>query len=123
MEARNCSSRSTQHLDKTCCFFPLCGRLMGHLPVCRWLCVVASTIKCRASIVTKVWDDETTNTLLVCIVTETIARLKKSDPARGDWYMQGKEMNIWVDASSLVNRNLIGKERSCNQGRVLIVAN
>ena len=83
------------------CCFSLCGRLVGHLPVCRWLHVAASTIKHRASIVTKSWHYETTDTLLVRMVMETIVRVKKSDPARGDWCMQGKEINIRVNASSL----------------------
>ena len=34
------------------------------------------------------------------MVAETVTRGKKSDPARGDWCVQGKEMNVWVDASS-----------------------
>ena len=63
----------------------------------------------RANIVNKGWDDETTDTLLVCMVTETIARVKKSNPAWGDWCVQGKEMNIWVDTSSLAIRFLLEK--------------
>ena len=39
---------------------------------------------------------------------ETIVRVE-SDPARGDWYMQGKEMNVWIDASSLVIGVLLEK--------------
>ena len=74
--------------------------------------MVASTIKCRASMVTKGWDDETTNTLLVCMLTETIVRVKKSDHARGDWCMHGKEMNVWVDDSSLAIRVLLEKNRA-----------
>ena len=53
--------------------------------------MAARTIKRRASIVTKGLDNETTDTLLVRMVTETLARMKKSDPARGDWYVKGKK--------------------------------
>ena len=100
MEAWNFGSRSTQTLDKMCCFFPQCDGLVEHLPVCGWLHVAANTIKGRASIVTKGWDDETTDTLVGRTVMETIAKVKKSDPARGDWCVQGKEINVWVDDSS-----------------------
>ena len=50
---------------------------------------------------TKGWDDETADTLFIGMVVETITRVKKNDPARGDWCMKGKEMNVWVDASYL----------------------
>ena len=58
-------------------------------------------MKCRASMVTKGWDDETADTLLIGMVAETVTRMKKNDSARGDWCLQGKEMNVWVDACSL----------------------
>ena len=58
---------------------------MGHLPVCGWTCTATGTIKRRASAVTKGWDDETTDDLLVRMVKETIARVKQDDPAKGDW--------------------------------------
>ena len=74
---------------------------MGHLPVCGWTRVATGTIKRRASAVTKGWDDETTDDLLVRMVKETIARVKQDDPAKGDWCVQGDELNVWVDASSL----------------------
>ena len=82
--------------------FSLCGRFVRHLPVCGWLHVVPSTIERRASIVTKGWNNKTTDTLLVCMVTETIVRVKNSNPTRGDWCVLEKEINVWVDASSLV---------------------
>ena len=50
--------------------------------------------------VTKGLDDETTDALPIGMVVETVTRVKKNDPTRGDWCMQGKEMNAWVDASS-----------------------
>ena len=81
--------------------FSLCGKLVGHLPVCGWTRV--------ASAVTKGWDDETTDDLLVRMVKETIARVKQDDPTKGDWCVQGDELNVWVDASSLVIGVLLEK--------------
>ncbi len=66
--------------------FSLCGKLVGHLPVCGWTRAATGTIKRRTSAVTKGWDDETTDDLLVRMVKETIARVKQDDPAKGDWY-------------------------------------
>ena len=53
----------------------------------------------------KGWDDETTNTLLVCMVTETIARMKKTNPTRGDRCMQGKEIAGPPDSQSAAGLN------------------
>ena len=64
--------------------FSLCGKLVGHLPVCGWTRAATGTIKRRASAVTKGWDDETADNLLVHMVKETIARVKQDDPAKGD---------------------------------------
>ena len=62
--------------------------------------------------VTKGWDDETADTLLIGMVVETITRVKKNDPAKGDWCVQGKEMNVWVDASSLAIGVLLEKNEA-----------
>lgn len=48
--------------------------------------------------------------LLICMVTETIARVKKNNPARGDWCVLGEEMDMWVDASSLAIGVLLEKD-------------
>ena len=66
-------------------------------------------MKCRASKVTKGWDDKTADALLIGMVVETITRVKKNDPTRGYWCVQGKVMNVWVDASSLAIRVLLEK--------------
>ena len=81
--------------------FSLCGKLVGHLPVCGWLRVATGVMKRRANAVTKGWDDEATDTLLERMMTETVARVRQEDPARGDWCVNGREMSVWVDASSL----------------------
>lgn len=67
-------------------------------------------MKHRASMVTKGWDNETTDPLLIRMVTETIARVKKNDHARGDWCVHGEEMNVWVISSSLAIRVLLEKD-------------
>ena len=90
--------------------FSLCGKLVGHLPVCGWTRAATGTIKRRASAVTKGWDDETTDDLLVRMVKETIARVKQDDPAKGEWCVQGDELNVWVDASSLAIGVLLEKD-------------
>ena len=91
--------------------FSLCGKLVGHLPERGWTRAATGTIKRRASVVTvtKGWDDETTDDLLVRMVKETIARVKQDDPAKGDWCVQGDELNVWVDASSLAISVLLEK--------------
>ena len=90
--------------------FSLCGKLVGHLPVCEWTRAATGTIKRRASAVTKGWDDETTDDLLVRMVKEAIARVKQDDPAKGDWCVQGDKLNVWVDASSLAIGVLLEKD-------------
>ena len=85
---------------------------MRHLPVCGWTRAATGTIKRGASAVTKGWDNETTDDLLVCMVEETIAGVKQDDPAKGDWCMQGDELNVWVDASSLADWCAVGEEWS-----------
>ena len=41
---------------------------------------------------------------------ETIARVKQDDPAKGDWCVQGDELNVRVDASSLAIGVLLEKD-------------
>ena len=59
--------------------------------------------------VTKGWDDKTADTLLIGMVAQTVTRVKKNDPAKEDWCVQGKEMNVLVDASSLAIGVLLEK--------------
>ena len=81
--------------------FSICGRLTSHLPVCGWLRVAASYLKRRANAATTSWDDEVTDPELCAIVSETLQRVKASDPARGRWDVTGSEATVWVDASSI----------------------
>ena len=82
--------------------FSLCGRLVGHLPVCGWLRVACRILKRKASSVTKGWDDKTRDALLQRMVSETVRSVQRDDPAHGDWCAEGQELIVWVDASSLV---------------------
>lgn len=81
--------------------FSVCGQLTSHLPVCGWLRVATSYIKRRANAASSSWDDEITDPSLLAMLTETLARVRKSDPARGRWDVAGDEATLWVDASSL----------------------
>ena len=35
------------------------------------------------------------------MMPKTIESLRQDDPACGDWCVDSKELNVWVDASSL----------------------
>ncbi|KAK4294952.1 hypothetical protein Pmani_032459 [Petrolisthes manimaculis] len=81
--------------------FSICGRLTSHLPVCGWLRVAGSYIKRRTNAATASWDDKVTDLKLYSMITETLERVKMSDPARGRWDVAGEEATLWVDASSI----------------------
>ena len=66
-----------------------------------WLRVAASFIKRRATDVTRGWDDEVTDILLTTMITEVVARVHQKDPVWGKWCVDGPELNVWIDASSL----------------------
>ena len=76
--------------------FSLCGRLVRDFPVCGWLGGACRVHKRRASSVTKGWDDETRVNFLQHMISETV-----NDPSHEDWSVDGRELNVWVDASSL----------------------
>ena len=77
------------------------GKLVGHFPVCSWLKVAAAAIKRRVTSVTSGWDDEVHDITLRCMITETMERVVKDNPVRDDWCVDGNELAVWVDASSL----------------------
>ena len=81
--------------------FSFSGKLVGHFPVVKWLRVAASFIKRRATDVTKGWDDEVTDVPLTTMITEVVARVRQKDPVRGKRFVDGPELDVWVDASSL----------------------
>lgn len=71
---------------------------MGHFPVCGWLSGATAFIKWQ---VTNRWDDEVNDGFLHCMLTETVAKVCEMDPMRGDWCIDGSEMKVWVDISSV----------------------
>lgn len=90
MEVRKHGPRSSE-------VFSLCGRLIGHFPMCVWLHVACRILKRRDNLLMKGWDEEVKDTLLQRMMFETMDALKQD----GDWCMDGWELNVWVDVSSL----------------------
>jgi len=81
--------------------FSVCGKLVGHFPVCKWLRAATGVIKRRASAVTREWDDTVDDVPLKRMMAEVVTKVCQDDPTRGDWCVAGRELNAWVDASSL----------------------
>ena len=69
-----------------------------------WLRVAYGILKRSASLVTKGWDGEARDTVLQCMMFETIESVQQDDPVHGDWCVDSKELNVCVDASSLAVR-------------------
>ena len=69
-----------------------------------WLHVACRILKRQASSVTKGWDDEAKDTVLQHMMSKTIESVQQDDLACGDWCVDSKELNVWVDASSLAIR-------------------
>ena len=81
--------------------FSLCRKLVGHFPICGWLRVAVAFIKHLGTAVTKGWDDRIKNASLSQILAETLTRVREADPIGENWCLDGKEITIWVDASSV----------------------
>ncbi|XP_043204508.1 uncharacterized protein LOC122371842 [Amphibalanus amphitrite] len=81
--------------------FSLCGRLVGHLPVCGWLRPATSFVKRVANATTATWDTEVKDSRVLQMVKEIMQRVEEADPGRGRWNVSGDEATVWVDASSL----------------------
>ncbi|KFD54753.1 hypothetical protein M513_04453 [Trichuris suis] len=81
--------------------FSLCGKLVGHLPVCGWLRVVTALIKRRVNDATSTWDQAIEDDELRMLLQEVVSEARSRDPARGMWDVTGDEARVWVDASSL----------------------
>ena len=47
------------------------------------------------------WDDRIKNASLCHILAETLTRVQEADPVGGTWYMDGKEITVWVDKNSV----------------------
>ena len=78
--------------------FSICGQLVGHLPVCGQLRVMASYLKRWANDSSEAWDDDIKCPQVEAMLQELLSRVSEADPAKGKWDVQG---TVWVDASSL----------------------
>ena len=84
--------------------FSVCGKLVGHYPVCGWLRLAVVAIKQRTTSISSGWDDEVCDAALQSMLTETVARVTHDDPVRGNWCVDGNKFTVWVDASLLALR-------------------
>ena len=66
-----------------------------------WLRVAVAFIKRRASDVTAGLDDKIDDAPLNTMIKEVLIRVRKEDPARGRWCVNGQALSIWLDVSSL----------------------
>ena len=66
-----------------------------------WLRVAVAFIKRRASDIIAGWDDKIDDAPLNTMIKEVLTRVRKEDPARGKWCVDGEALSVWVDASSL----------------------
>ena len=79
--------------------FSVCGQLVGHYPVARWLRIACSFAK-RMS-VEGGWEDDVGAAARV-ILTDILDLVQKDDPVRGSWHVSGQNYGIvWCDASSI----------------------
>lgn len=60
--------------------FSVCGKLVGHLPVCGWLRMATAYRKLHANNVTTGWDDEKNDVSLRSMLIETLARVQRDGP-------------------------------------------
>ena len=65
------------------------------------LWVTAAFVKWRSNAITTGWDDETQDPMLHRMLAEIMLRSSQTDPAHRDWCVNGQEVTVWVDASSL----------------------
>ena len=98
--------------------FSLCGKLVGHLPIGGWLRIAVAFIKRRVTEISTKWDEEVNDDPLKVMIAELLARVRQEDPACGEWCVDGCDLNVWVDASSLatgvlLERNGIVVEDAC----------
>ena len=80
--------------------FSLCGKLVGHFPVCGWFRVAVAFIKHLATAVTKGWNDRIKNASLRQILAETLTKYEKQILLRETGVQTVKKL-VWVDASSV----------------------
>jgi transposase InsO family protein/ribonuclease HI len=79
--------------------FSICGKLVGHYPVCGWLRVACSFLKRRCIGVT--WKDAAGEQAQVMLI-DLLERVRAEDPVRGSWNVPvTKVCRVWCDASCL----------------------
>ena len=83
--------------------FSQCGELVGHFPGVKWPKVTVAFIKRRAGVVTESWE-KVNNVPLTVMMEKMIPRVHQEDPVQGKWCVDGPELNVWIDASSLASR-------------------
>ena len=79
--------------------FSICGQLVGHYPVAKWLRIACSFVK-RASEGQKFesYIGDAARKMLL----EMITMVNENDPVKGKWHVSGcKSGTIWCDASSI----------------------
>ena len=80
--------------------FSICGRLVGHYPVCNWLRVACSYIKRRSEGAR--WEEDVGEDVRL-MTTELLEKVRDSDPVKGPWTVRNetRKGRVWCDASSL----------------------
>ena len=69
----------------------------------------------RLNSVTAGWDDETRVPLPIQMLSDIVAQLAQKDPVQGDWCVDGCEVTVWIDASSLVTGVVVESGESLNE--------
>lgn len=80
-------------------YFSICGKLVGHYPVCGWLRLACSYVKrlCQG----ETWGDKVGN-IAMSYLYEIMEQVKLRDPVGGIWTVtQLNECEVWCDASSI----------------------
>lgn len=79
--------------------FSICGRLVGHYPICGWLRVACSFLKRHAE--GRRWEDRVGD-LVTTWLRKMLERVERSDPVQGVWAVPNVSRGrVWCDASSL----------------------
>ena len=92
-------------------FFSVCGRLVGHYPVCGWLRTHCSFAKrlCKGA----AWNDKV-GCEAMNLLRKILHEVSSSDPVGGKWLVQQRrECTVWCDASSLAIGVVLEESGEC----------
>jgi transposase InsO family protein/ribonuclease HI len=79
--------------------FSICGKLVGHYPVCGWLRVACSFLK--RTCIGASWKDAAGEQAQAMLL-ELLVRVRADDPVRGRWHVpETNACRVWCDASCL----------------------